>query len=70
MLREFASDQPSLAWHERVLGQTLPGRLLERAFWRVYFDGRAAQVHGPNGSQPATPDKQREVAREVNTAAQ
>ena len=36
----------------------------------AYFDGRAAQAHGPNGSQPATPDKQREVAREVNTAAQ
>jgi cytoskeletal protein CcmA (bactofilin family) len=27
----------------------------------AYFDGRAAQAHGPNGSQPATHDKPREA---------
>ena len=31
-----------------------------------YFDGRAAQAHGPNSSQPATYDTQREVAREAS----
>jgi cytoskeletal protein CcmA (bactofilin family) len=38
----------------------------------AYFDGRASQAHGTNGSQPAAPDKNkpREVAREVNTAAE
>ena len=38
----------------------------------AFFDGRAAQAHGSNGSQPATLDKTkpREIAREVNTAAQ
>ena len=27
----------------------------------AYFDGRAGQAHGPNGSEPGTPDKQNEV---------
>jgi cytoskeletal protein CcmA (bactofilin family) len=31
----------------------------------AYFDGRAAQAHGPNGSQPGAADKQREVGRQV-----
>jgi cytoskeletal protein CcmA (bactofilin family) len=36
----------------------------------AYFDGRAAQAHGSNGSQPATigKNKPREVSREANTA--
>jgi cytoskeletal protein CcmA (bactofilin family) len=38
----------------------------------AYFDGRASQAHGSNGSQPASPDKNkpREVTREANTAAE
>jgi hypothetical protein len=38
----------------------------------AYFDGRAAQAHDSNGSQPATLDKNkpREVSREANTAAE
>jgi len=38
----------------------------------AYFDGRASQAHGSNGSQSATPDKNkpREVAREAKTAAE
>ena len=38
----------------------------------AYFDGRAAQAHGSNGSQLATigKNKPREVSREANTAAE
>jgi cytoskeletal protein CcmA (bactofilin family) len=38
----------------------------------AYFDGRAAQAHGSNGSQLATvgKTKPREVSREANTAAE
>jgi cytoskeletal protein CcmA (bactofilin family) len=38
----------------------------------AYFDGRASQARGSNGSQPVSPDKNkaREVTREVNTAAE
>jgi cytoskeletal protein CcmA (bactofilin family) len=38
----------------------------------AYFEGRAAQVHGSNGSQLATIGKNRprEVSREANTAAE
>ena len=38
----------------------------------AYFDGRAAQAHGSNGSQLATVGKNRprEVSREANTAAE